>query len=316
MATVKYSASEIARIREHISGKRISTSKPDQLLVERLQKENLGLLPFCGLANEERALFEKLASDPRVARLSYVLFFPVLEPDLESDFSHITFKLFKTRSRGIAVRVKSSDKDVIIKPVQSPDDHKIATYAGEHDIGPIQHPTIDGFLTEEFLPGELFANISHRLDDNTAATIGKRVAEILSILHRAQILFNDTIFDNDFGGSHLLVDEKGHAKLIDFGVSIDLNNFPNLTDEQVFRILLTLPLLGGFIQSGMMSEAQIKGEIAKMRSGFALVSRDDVLRRDIDFVHEGFVITHHKNSRAAGIILDAFQEVYERLKNA
>lgn len=309
MATVlRYSAEELKTIRDYISGKR-PAKLPDQTLIESIRRESPYLLPLVRLA-EEKDLFDKLKKDPRVVRFSFVMFFPLLEGHLDSDLSEVRIVVSPTRTRGFAARVFVDGKDVVIKPIQSPDEPKIAKYAGEHGIGPCQYESLERYLTEEFLPGESFAGISSGVNSTNARVIGLRVAEILSALHEASFLFNDVIFDDDFGGSHLLVDATKGTKLIDFGVSIDLTAFPNLTDEQIYRILLTLPGIGGCIQSGMIDESELDARIGEMKEALKHKSVQQLLRRDTDFVKEGLGITSLRNGVAAQTIWQAFEEKY------
>lgn len=309
MATgLRYSVEELRTIRDQISGRRTGTI-PDKPLVDRIKTEQPYLMPLVGLAGE-RELFDKLQRDPRIGRFSFTMFFPVLGGHLDSDLADVEITIRPTRTRGFAARILVEGKDVVIKPIQSPDEPKIAKYAGEQGIGPGQYETLDGFLTEEFLPGKLFSQVSRELDSGSARAIGLRVAEILSILHKANFVFNDVIFDDDFGGSHLIVDTTKGTRLIDFGVSIDLTAFPNLTDEQIYRVLLTLPGIGGLIQAGMMERDELDARIAQMKETLQHESRDGLIVRDIHFVHEGLGITSMKSNIAARAIFDAFEATY------
>ncbi|VVC03844.1 Uncharacterised protein [Candidatus Bilamarchaeum dharawalense] len=309
MATVlRYSPDELKTIREYFGGKR-PVKMPDQALAESIRRENPGLVPFLRMS-DEKDLFAKLQSDPRIRKFSFVMFFPVLEGHLDSDLREVTISIGPTRTRGFAARILVDDRDMIIKPIQSPDEPKIAKFAGEQGIGPLQYETIEHFLTEEFLPGSPFSQISSNMNDVAARVIGSRVADILTILHKAGIVFNDVILDDDMGGSHLLIDPANGIKLIDFGVSLDLTAFPNLTDEQVYRVLLTMPGIGALIQSGMIGDTALEVEIARMKEEIGIKPIRELLFTDVRFVHEGVGITSMKNNMAAQAIWRAFEAKY------
>ena len=104
-------------------------------------------------------------------------------------------------------------------------------------IGPKQYVSLDGFLTEQFVEGELFSRLrGDRTSSDNIYNIGRRMGEILSRLHSRDIYYNDTILTDDLGRSHVIVPEASPAFLFDYGVALRLNGHPNFTDEEVSMI--------------------------------------------------------------------------------
>lgn len=308
-----YCKEEVATVRGYLEGriKPKNLGSLDRPLLEKIRKEKNHMAPFLCFVKDEKELFEKICRDPRAERFSFLLFFPALEGHLDSGMGHIEEETLWARTRGWAARLKVDGKDLIIKPVQSPDEPYVAGYAGANNAGPVQYPTLANFITEEFMGGALFKDISRTLNEGEAAFAGQRVGEILGVLHKGRILFNDVIFTDDVGGCHLMVGGKD-VRMLDFGVSLDLSKFPLITDEQITRYMLTLPFVGGMIQAGMVQGPALEAEIRRIRGPMSAASVKDILSRDFDFVSEGLAFSGFGSQKIARLLEKSLFDAYEK----
>lgn len=307
---VTYCKDEIRTVRGYLEG-RITPKGLDKPLLEKLMKEKQHLVPFFSFAKDEKGLFEKIASDPRSERFSYLMFFPVLENHLDYDMRQISFEMFDTRTRGWAAKLNVEGRDVIIKPIQSIDEPYVAGYAGANNAGPLQYPTLGGFITEEFMAGDLFNRISQGMNEELASFVGQRVGTMLGTLHKGRIMFNDVIFADDFGGCHLMV-RKNDARMLDFGVSLDLSKFPTITDEQIKRYMLTLPLVGGMMQG--LGEDALHEQIQHFRNQVSGADVKALLSRDMDFVSEGLYFSRFRSAGARDALAKSLFDAYDKAK--
>ncbi len=151
--------------------------------------------------------------------------------------------------------------------------------------------------------------------------IGRNLGGMLARLHRRQIYYNDTTLSDPAGRSHLIVppdwavnaggnapggnvgndrsdssqSDAGNAgndnaeygcRLIDFGVSLRLDNHPRLEPEEVYNFVRTLPEFRLF--SGMgLGGPELGRFLEQYRQRLAGVSKEAILNRDLRFVDEG-----------------------------
>ena len=103
--------------------------------------------------------------------------------------------------------------------------------------------SLPGYLTEEFVPGTFFTELPHeRLTDGFLEGVGSTLGGMVRRLHKADIYYNDATFSDPRGRSHLLVDEDGSCRLIDFGISLMLDKHPDLSRDAVHNFVRTLPM--------------------------------------------------------------------------
>ena len=154
-------------------------------------------------------------------------------------------------------------------------------------------------------------------NDNDAIMyrIGRNLGGMLARLHRQQIYYNDATLSDPAGRSHLIVppdwavNASGNApggnvgsdinqsdaandnaeygcRLIDFGVSLRLDNHPRLEPEEVYNFVRTLPEFRLF--SGMgLGGPELGRFLEQYRQRLAGVSKEAILNRDLRFVDEG-----------------------------
>ena len=160
-------------------------------------------------------------------------------------------------------------------------------------------------------------------NDNDAIMyrIGRNLGGMLARLHRQQIYYNDATLSDPAGRSHLIVppnwaanaggnapggnvgsdrsdnsqSDAGNAgndnaeygcRLIDFGVSLRLDNHPRLEPEEVYNFVRTLPEFRLFSGMGLGGPA-LGRFLEQYRQRLAGVSKEAILNRDLRFVDEG-----------------------------
>ena len=160
-------------------------------------------------------------------------------------------------------------------------------------------------------------------NDNDAIMyrIGRNLGGMLARLHRQQIYYNDATLSDPAGRSHLIVPPNwaanaggnapggnvgsdrsdisqngaGNAgndnaeygcRLIDFGVSLRLDNHPRLEPEEVYNFVRTLPEFRLFSGRGL-GGPELGRFLEQYRQRLAGVSKEAILNRDLRFVDEG-----------------------------
>ena len=188
---------------------------------------------------------------------------------------------------------------LVVKPLQSAREDAIARLAGDRAVGPAQLPTLEGFLVEELAPGVFFTGLSFSPAAKEAAyVVGKRLGEMVRSLHDCGIYYNDATISDPKGRSHLLVDLKPGAdslaepgcRLIDFGVSVLLDNFPNLEPQEMYNLVRTTPEFRLLSRMGVQGGIQGTGLgqfLAQFRRRLVDMSREEILARDLRYFEEG-----------------------------
>ena len=194
---------------------------------------------------------------------------------------------FDGRTRGRVALIQGSHQSLVIKPLQSQREDQVAKIAGELDVGPQQYPTVPGFLTEEFIPGQFFTQLQpEQTDSGSMYQLGRHLGRMLDHLHAHQIYYNDSALSDPDGRSHLLVSPDGSCRLIDFGVSLLLDRHPEIALEGVYNFVRTLPTFNLFSRMGPGSGA-ISQLVRQYRGQLAATSVDEIMARDLRFTEEG-----------------------------
>ncbi|MBC8280327.1 MAG: hypothetical protein H8E48_06030 [Chloroflexi bacterium] len=242
--------------------------------------------PFWKLSDLEMPLFLRLTSDPTVKVLSRYAFFPEVFDRLRS--GHDIPKLeFSGRARGMVATLTFNDKTIVIKPLQSAREGEIAHIAGELEIGPAQLPTLPGYLTEEFVSGTFFTESpQERLTDDVLGDLGFQVGGMLRRLHQADIYYNDVTFSDPRGRSHILVALNGSCRLIDFGISLNLDQHPDLSRDEVHNFVRTLPMYRVF-RSMAEDESHVDRFLADYAEKLAASPKSEITSRDLLFAQQG-----------------------------
>ncbi len=261
---VEYTEEELKVIREMLEGTR---GFPDEALKEKMDNDGMG----------------------RAARTPSV-WLPIIYDKVykNHEMPHVSILPTLGRGENACEKIEFPDQTFIVKPLESTTEKAIAQKASDLNIGPKQFETLRNYIVEEFLEGNLLTRIKpERCTPEFMKNIGIQLGKHLKILHENNILVNDQILSDDYSRSHLMVADDGSVKIIDFGASIDLTNFPNLTDEEVFSLIRTNP--GG--ASGIRNEQAMRDAIQRYRlEDLSEITNSQQLIqiKDIQLLNEGF----------------------------
>ena len=252
------------------------------------------LWPLWPLAGQDAALWKLLVDDKRVERFSVYGLFPA-SYDLVYGPESVDIDIrYDGRTRGrvaiITGRLRGQAVDVVIKPCQSPGESEIAKIAGDLGLGPRQLPSIDGFLTEEFVPGPFLTDL--KPDEASAErmhVIGYELGAALSRLHAAGICYNDATVSDPYGRSHIILASGGGIRIIDFGVALLLRDHPaNLTFHDAYNAARTDPMFRLFRQMTSHGDSDALARfISDYGRRLAQQSVDEIQSRDWRMAEEG-----------------------------
>lgn len=208
------------------------------------------LWPLWPLAASDPELWKRLLEDERIERFSVYGLFPAAYPLVYGPTSNRATIRYDGRTRGRVAIITGETTAVVIKPCQSIREAEIAAIAGDLGVGPKQLPTIGGFLTEEFVQGAFLTHLRpERVNEEAMRGFGVKLAGALHGLHAAGICYNDATISDPEGRSHIIVRNDGEIRLIDFGVSLLLDNHPEgLTFEDAWNAARTDPMFRLFRQ--------------------------------------------------------------------
>ena len=298
-----YSDEELRRLRSALANFRLLSDDAIRELGRAVEAGDCPsrLVPFwpimssASMDGRDFHLFRKLEADPLVAEYGCYGFLPTLYPRLYRQGERPKVE-FDGRTRGrVALFRFANGEGIVVKPLQSRREAEIAQLVGEAGVGPKQLPSLEGFLVEELVGGAFFTELSpNDLNDEMIYQVGRMLGSMLSVLHNASICYNDVTLSDPEGRSHLLVQlpEANRVggppgcKLIDFGVSVLLDRFPDLEPEEVFNLVRTTPEYRLVSRLGFGS-SELGRFLAQYRQRLASVSRDEILARDLRFTEEG-----------------------------
>ncbi len=301
--TTAYDRDELACLRATIVGLRRLSDEDVQSATAAMRQGNCpghlaafwSLAAIDGETGFDGQLFSKLSMDLLLPSYSIYGLFP-------ATYRRIYLKgerpeiVYDGRTRGRVAILRFGDGDgIVIKPLQSDRENVIARLAGEAGAGPRQHEPLDGFLSEEWVAGRFFTELpADAVCDEAMYGIGKRLGSMLAQLHAKEIYYNDATLSDPDGRSHLIVGAKEvinegsvpDCRLIDFGVSVMLDNFPNLEPEEVYNLVRTTPEFRLLSRMGL-SGPEIRQFLAQYRQRLGAVSEEEILARDLRFTEEG-----------------------------
>ncbi len=316
-----YNTEELGRLESVIEGLCLL---PDEVIRETGRAVETGqcpphLAPFWTLVSADAGncldgpLFRKLETDWRVAEYSFYSFFPPVYARIyhQGERPQIWFD-GRTRGR-VALFRFANGEGLVVKPLQNRREAEIAQRAGEAGVGPRQFPSLDGFLVEELVQGRFFTDLSTaELQDDLLHRVGLRLGSMLLALHNAGTCYNDATVSDPEGRSHLLVrlptagqaDPSPDCRLIDFGVSVLLDRFPDLEMEEVFNLVRTTPEYRLASRLGL-GGSELGRFLAQYRQRLSSASRDEILARDLRIAEEGL---REAAARMGAGIIGPFQE--------
>ena len=309
---MNYTEQEIKQIQDVISGKIILTPGQRERGKKKFSTEepprHLGNAIVFAITNPD--LYQKLLRDERTKEFGLFGFFPESFPLVYGNETSPSLEL-GSGNRGYTFLFRHHVKNLVIKPVQSSRESEIANIAAELGIGPKQYETLEYFLTEELPQGKPFSQLRNsEITPEKMYELGRRVATILNKLHSREIFYNDTTITDDMGRSHLMVAESD-VKLFDYGVALRLNNFPNLSDEEVFNYARTLPGVNSSLALDQSLD-KINALVEKFRPDVQGFSKQNIMMRDLELTLEGL---HFATFRLGGHIFEPFRKGFNEIYN-
>ncbi len=255
------------------------------------------LWPLWPLAERDGDLWGQLIEDPIIARFSVYGLFPATYGLVYGEAAVDVSIRYAGRTRGrvaiISGPVLGVPVEIVVKPCQSPSENVIAQIAGDLKLGPRQFPSIDGFLTEEFVSGPFLTDLSR--DDASPERmhrIGHALGMALSQLHASGICYNDATVADPGGRSHTILLPDGGIRIIDFGVALLLRDHPaNLTFHDAYNATRTDPMFRLFRQMTADADADALGRfVSDYGSRMSRQSVDEIQNRDWRIAEEGATI--------------------------
>ena len=271
------------------------------------------LWPLWPLAETDGELWGLLLADDRIERFSvYGLFPAAYSLVYGSDAGGAVSIRYDGRTRGRVAIINGESSSLVIKPCQSRREAEIAAIAGELGVGPIQLPTIPGFISEEFVEGRFLTDLTG--EEATPARmqrVGAALARALSRLHAAGVCYNDATISDPDSRSHIIVRPNGEIRLIDFGVALLLDNHPEaLTFEDAWNAARTDPMFRLFRQmTGGGDDAALGRFVADYGRRLAGQTPAQIQSRDWRIAEEGAAIIA---GRYGPVAADALREGLSR----
>ena len=220
-------------------------------------------------------------------------------PDVPESVEKPKINLLQAGARGACFKINFQDTSHIIRPIESAAEKGIADKASNLGIGPKQFKTRDGFIHEEFIDGTPLLRIEkEQCTPEYMESLGQDFARALNKLHENDILVNDQILTDDFGKSHMIIDNNGKTRFIDFGASVYLSDFPKITDEEVMSLMRTDPFMAFRLHSGInASEEDIKNEVKGYRKNILsqVKTKEDIIQmKDLQLLNEGLSFLNNR----------------------
>ncbi len=229
-------------------------------------------------------------------------------PDMPEGKPLITKLSAPTRGSGIKASFEHESR--IIKPLESIAEKSIAQTAADMGIGPEQYKAPEGMMHEQFVDGTPLLNLE--ADICTPAfmeDLGQKFGKALKALHEKNILVNDQLLTNDFGKSHVILTPDGDVRFVDFGASIDVSHFPEISDDDVVSLMRTDPFMQFSIGAiGTMSPSERTEYISGYRKSILsqFKTKEDIIHwKDLTLLNEGLYFLQDRlpnvGSFAAGV---------------
>lgn len=309
-----YDDSQLAEIRKIIAG--LARLTPDDIAVRDTAvadgKCSVALWPLWPLALTDPALWSTVVADDRIGEFSVYGLFPAAYDIVYGDYHQATEVRYDGRTRGsvaiISGRSGGESASVVIKPRQSQREAEIAAIAGELGVGPRQLPTIDGFITEEYVAGTFLTDLApESANPERMRRIGAALGNAIRSLHDAGICYNDATVADPNGRSHLIVQSDGSIRLIDFGVALLLDNHPaGLSFQDAYNAARTDPMFRLFRQMRDGADDAALGKfIADYGSQLSRQTVAEVQARDWRIADEGATMIASRFGPAAADALRA-----------
>ncbi len=309
-----YDDEQLTAIRKIIAG--LANLTPDDIAVRDAAvadgKCSVALWPLWPLALTEPALWSTVVADERIGEFSVYGLFPAAYDLVYGDDGPAAEVRYDGRTRGrvaiISGRSGGEPASVVIKPRQSQREAEIASIAGDLGVGPRQLPTVDGFITEEFVAGTFLTDLApESATPERMREVGAALGDAIKRLHDAWICYNDATIADPDGRSHFIVQPDGSIRLIDFGVALLLDDHPaGLSFQDAYHAARTDPMFRLFRQmSGGADDATLGKFIADYGSGLSRQTVAELQARDWRIADEGATMIASRFGPAAVAALRA-----------
>ncbi|MEI6850876.1 MAG: hypothetical protein WCK26_02835 [Candidatus Saccharibacteria bacterium] len=191
-----------------------------------------------GDASISDTILEKIQGDPLFSDFSVAMFFPVIGERISKNGEKPVVETLRTGTRGNALKVSFEDCAYVIKQIENSNEPVVIAQLAEIGIGPEQHESLSGYITETFVEGTAINQLeAERCTPEFMEEIGVKIGEAIKQIHAKSILINDQLFSDDMGKSHTIIGPNGEVTFIDFGASVDLAEFPAISDEATYLIM-------------------------------------------------------------------------------
>jgi len=243
-----YSQKELSQIRDTISS-RMSIA-PEQLnefssiiKESKLSQEMSSMMfGFSPLYFKNQKLYKKISKDPHVEMFSAIAFFPAVY-DLVYKRGDMPFVYIPPSQRKLCVMVLHDDTQMMIKSTMSDQEYGISMLADRLDVGLKQYKTLDGYITEELCDGQCFGSKLLTRNHDYVINLGMRIGEILGKLHENKIFYNNSLMAVSGMRPHILLRPNNTIALFDYSNSVLVEGMHNLTDEQIFLLAASFPMM-------------------------------------------------------------------------
>ncbi|KHO46399.1 MAG: hypothetical protein QS98_C0003G0007 [archaeon GW2011_AR3] len=341
---IKYSGAEISRIRQTLSGN-IKVGSPADLTMDSSYVKALEIwkgqqeygddsalaphepqgtfgkpfdlrFPLAPLATSDPELYQKILNDDRVKKFGPYYFFPEIMEKIDAGQMNGSEPIMAGVNRGLITLydMKGWHGPRVIKPVQSSDEAKIATVASILGAGPAQHPSIDGYLVEDYVPGFELHEVL-RAKPGMAGKAGHAIGKKYADLHKADVIYADALIQVLPTKSHVITSTGDDARLIDFGVAVDISKAPEFSLQEV-RAILSMDPITKLSYDLARQDIQVKGLMAQQEE-FAREDarklKQDLLNLDLRLAKSSLgtaAMEGRISESSAASFIGAFKEAY------
>jgi tRNA A-37 threonylcarbamoyl transferase component Bud32 len=269
------------------SGERVAEALPFVFSEQEILEVRQGI---GGKARPSLELMEKIQADPLAAECSVVMFFPVICERISQSVERPVVEVINAGTRSKVIRASFDDGAYIIKSLENSQEPAVAKLMAELGVGPEQFPSIDGYITEKFVEGQAVNQIEPaKCTPEYMAELGSLIGETVKKIHEQGILINDQLLSDDFGKSHTIIGPDGKISFVDFGASVDLNDFPNISDEAV-GLIIRSDAFASF-NLGMLSQQDLPAFVERYKQNLIsqYKTKEEVIDRyDGQLINEGF----------------------------
>ncbi len=212
-------------------------------------------------------LKKKIELDPYIRNYSAVVLFPEIYERVYEKKEKPDITQLSAATRDRVLKVAFSDKSYVVKSAENGNEIQIANKMAELGVGPKQYHSLIGYLTEEYIEGRTISKLDPKIATKEYMhELGIKIGKALKKIHDLGIVVNDQLLVDDFGKSHTIILDSSEIKFIDFGASVNVSKFPNITDDDVFNLMRTDPMMMFQLNhSGVLSIDKVKPDIEKYR---------------------------------------------------